>query len=138
MKDHEVGILELLCRGMTNREIASALGLTVPTVKWRVNQIFVALAVRNRMQAISWAQQTLALGPPRWLLPAGPMPEPPKKVELAILELLNRGMTNQEIADDLAITLGTVRWYMRGIFGKLQVRNRIEAVARARAHAWLN
>jgi len=133
-----VGILELICRGMTNREIASALGTTVPMIKWHVNQIFVALEVRNRMQAIGRAQQTLALASRRQLSPAGPMPEPLKKVELAILELVNRGMTNREIADDLAITLGTVRWYMREIFGKLQVRNRIEAVARAREHAWLN
>lgn len=133
-----MGILELLCRGMTNREIASALGTTVPMIKWHVNQIFVALEVRNRMQAIGRAQKTLALASRRRLSPAGPMPEPLKKVELAILELVNRGMTNQEIADTLAITLGTVRWYMREIFGKLQVRNRIEAVARAREHAWLN
>ena len=133
-----MGILELICRGMTNREIASALGTTVPMIKWHVNQIFVALEVRNRMQAIGRAQQTLALASRRQLSPAGPMPEPLKKVELAILELVNRGMTNREIADDLAITLGTVRWYMREIFGKLQVRNRIEAVARAREHAWLN
>lgn len=66
------------------------------------------------------------------------MPEPLRKTELAILALLNRGMTNQEIADNLMITLGTTKWHMNQIFGKLQVRNRIEALVRARQCGWLN
>jgi LuxR family maltose regulon positive regulatory protein len=58
--------------------------------------------------------------------------EPLSKVELEILSLLNRGLTNQEIANRLAMTVGTTKWRMNQIFGKLQVRNRIEALARAR------
>jgi len=68
----------------------------------------------------------------RDLPPAGPLVEPLGKVELEILSLLNRGLTNQEIASRLAITVGTTKWRMNQIFGKLQVRNRIEALARAR------
>ena len=64
--------------------------------------------------------------------PAGPLLEPLSKVELEILSLLNRGLTNQEIANRLAMTVGTTKWRMNQIFGKLQVRNRIEALARAR------
>jgi LuxR family maltose regulon positive regulatory protein len=66
------------------------------------------------------------------LPPAGPLLEPLSKVELEILSLLNRGLTNQEIANRLAMTVGTTKWRMNQIFGKLQVRNRIEALARAR------
>jgi len=68
----------------------------------------------------------------RDLPPAGPLLEPLSKVELEILNLLNRGLTNQEIANRLAMTVGTTKWRMNQIFGKLQVRNRIEALARAR------
>ncbi len=68
----------------------------------------------------------------RDLPPAGPLPEPLSKVELEILSLLNRGLTNQEIANRLGMTVGTTKWRMNQIFGKLQVRNRIEALARAR------
>jgi LuxR family maltose regulon positive regulatory protein len=68
----------------------------------------------------------------RDLPPAGPLLEPLSKVELEILSLLNRGLTNQEIANRLAMTVGTTKWRMNQIFGKLQVRNRIEALARAR------
>ena len=64
--------------------------------------------------------------------PAGPLVEPLSKVEVEILRLLDKGMTNQEIADHLAMTVGTTKWRMNQIFGKLQVRNRIEALARAR------
>jgi LuxR family maltose regulon positive regulatory protein len=63
---------------------------------------------------------------------AGPLLEPLSKVELEILSLLNRGLTNQEIANQLVMTVGTTKWRMNQIFGKLQVRNRIEALARAR------
>jgi LuxR family maltose regulon positive regulatory protein len=66
------------------------------------------------------------------LLPAGPLPEPLSKTELDIVRLLNGGLTNQEIADKLVMTVGTTKWHMNQIFGKLQVRNRVEALARAR------
>jgi LuxR family maltose regulon positive regulatory protein len=70
--------------------------------------------------------------PGRELAPAGPLLEPLGKIEIEILSLLNRGLTNQEIAAKLAMTVGTTKWRMNQIFGKLQVRNRIEALARAR------
>ena len=53
--------------------------------------------------------------------------------EREILRLLNNGATNQEIADKLGTTVGTTKWHLNQIFGKLQVRNRTGAVVRARA-----
>ncbi|HKE40259.1 MAG TPA: LuxR C-terminal-related transcriptional regulator [Casimicrobiaceae bacterium] len=64
--------------------------------------------------------------------PAGPLVERLSKIEVEILGLLDKGMTNQEIANRLSLTVGTTKWRMNQIFGKLQVRNRIEALARAR------
>jgi LuxR family maltose regulon positive regulatory protein len=60
------------------------------------------------------------------------LPEPLSKSERGILRLLNNGATNQEIADKLGTTVGTIKWHLNQIFGKLQVRNRTGAVARAR------
>jgi LuxR family maltose regulon positive regulatory protein len=60
------------------------------------------------------------------------LPEPLSKTELEILGLLHRGLTNQEIADELSITVGTAKWHLNHIFGKLLVRNRTMALARAR------
>ena len=61
------------------------------------------------------------------------LPEPLSRSEREILRLLNNGATNQEIADKLGTTVGTTKWHLNQIFGKLQVRNRTGAVVRARA-----
>jgi LuxR family maltose regulon positive regulatory protein len=63
---------------------------------------------------------------------SGALLEPLTKSELKVLTLLNQGLTNKEIADRLTLTLGTTKWRIGQIFGKLSVRNRTEAVARAR------
>ncbi|OLZ50189.1 helix-turn-helix transcriptional regulator [Amycolatopsis keratiniphila subsp. nogabecina] len=49
-----------------------------------------------------------------------------------ILELIATGMSNQQVADKLFITVGTTKWHLNQIFGRLQASNRTEAVARAR------
>ncbi len=64
--------------------------------------------------------------------PAATLVEPLSGTQIEILGQLDRGLTNQEIADRLAITVGTTKWHLNQIFGKLQVRNRVEAVAKAR------
>ena len=53
-------------------------------------------------------------------------------VEREILKLVNVGLTNQQIGEKLGITVSTTKWYMTQIFGKLNVRNRTQAMARAR------
>ena len=64
--------------------------------------------------------------------PPAALPDPLSRSEREILRLLNRGMTNQEIADQLAITVGTTKWHLNRIFSKLQVRNRTEAISKGR------
>jgi DNA-binding NarL/FixJ family response regulator len=55
------------------------------------------------------------------------------KRELEVLRLLQLGLTNREIAVRLRISAGTVRNHTSSIYEKLDVRNRLEAVARATA-----
>lgn len=52
--------------------------------------------------------------------------------ELEVLRLLAQGATNQEIAERLVITVGTVKSHINHILGKLDAHNRTAAVARAR------
>ena len=52
--------------------------------------------------------------------------------ELEVLRLMARGASNQAIADQLVITVGTVKSHINHILGKLEAHNRTEAVARAR------
>ena len=50
--------------------------------------------------------------------------------EEEILKLLAKGYRSKEIADELAIGVGTVNTHVRHIYEKLHVRSRAEAVAR--------
>ena len=53
--------------------------------------------------------------------------------ELEVLQLVAEGLSNPEIASRLYLSPNTVKVHTRNIFGKLDVHNRFEAVARARA-----
>jgi LuxR family transcriptional regulator, maltose regulon positive regulatory protein len=57
---------------------------------------------------------------------------PLNKTQIEILRLVNLGLSNQEIADRLAISVGTAKWHLHRIFRELQVRNRTAAAAKAR------
>jgi LuxR family maltose regulon positive regulatory protein len=61
----------------------------------------------------------------------GPI-EPLTKRELEVLGLIAAGRPNQEIADQLVVTLETVKKHTSHIFNKLGAANRTDAVARAR------
>jgi LuxR family maltose regulon positive regulatory protein len=52
--------------------------------------------------------------------------------EMEILRLLATGMSNKEIGETLFITVGTVKWHTNHIYRKLEVKNRGQAVAKAR------
>ena len=53
--------------------------------------------------------------------------------EIEILGLAADGLTNKAIAERTGLTLNTVKWYMKQVFGKLYVSNRTEAVTKAQA-----
>jgi LuxR family maltose regulon positive regulatory protein len=52
--------------------------------------------------------------------------------ELEILWLLAAGRPNQAIAEELFVTLDTVKKHVTHVLGKIGAANRTEAVARAR------
>jgi DNA-binding NarL/FixJ family response regulator len=52
--------------------------------------------------------------------------------ETELLALMAQGKSNQEIADQLGLTLKTVRNHVSNIFSKLQVADRAQAILRAR------
>lgn len=54
--------------------------------------------------------------------------------ELEIMELIERGMSNKQVANTLVIELSTVKNHLHNIFEKLQVHSRTEAVARMRSY----
>jgi LuxR family maltose regulon positive regulatory protein len=78
------------------------------------------------------------------LLPGPKLPEPHRHAErpaqsahltsreVEVLRLLADGLTNKEIAQNLSITLRTVKYHTTSLFTKLDVSNRTQAVTRAR------
>ncbi len=76
----------------------------------------------------SIARQNGSLGPGATPLPAGLSAR-----EREVLRLIADGKTNQQIANDLIVTVGTVKRHTHNIYAKLNVARRIQAVARARS-----
>jgi LuxR family maltose regulon positive regulatory protein len=64
--------------------------------------------------------------------------EPLTERELEVLQLIADGLTNQEIASKLYLSLNTVKAHTRSIYGKLDVKSRAQAAARARALGLIN
>jgi Response regulator containing a CheY-like receiver domain and an HTH DNA-binding domain len=50
--------------------------------------------------------------------------------EQAVLDWLAKGLTYKQIADQLDISIDTIRTYLRRVYEKLQVQSRTEAVAK--------
>ncbi|MBN1161093.1 MAG: response regulator transcription factor [Dehalococcoidales bacterium] len=57
--------------------------------------------------------------------------------EIEVLKLATRGFSNQDIADELCLSLRTVQAHLGHIFNKLQVSSRTEAVVRALKEGWV-
>ncbi len=57
--------------------------------------------------------------------------EPLTGREIEILDLISKGFSNREIAEELVVTPGTVKWYNKQIYRKLGVNSRTKAVVKA-------
>jgi LuxR family maltose regulon positive regulatory protein len=73
-----------------------------------------------------------ALGPRRGAAAVPGMGEPLTARELEVLGLLAAGRSNQRIAEELVISLDTVKKHVGRVLDKLGAGNRTEATARAR------
>lgn len=98
------------------------------------------VAKRQEWEGVSWDYvnnllDRFAAGKPRAgsppALPADGFPEPLTQRESVILGLLGQGATNQQIAAELDLTVGTVKVYLNRIYGKLGVSSRTQALLKA-------
>jgi ATP/maltotriose-dependent transcriptional regulator MalT len=54
------------------------------------------------------------------------------KREMEILRLMAIGLSNKEIAQEFELTEGTIKNHALNIYGKLQVKRRVQAIMKAR------
>ena len=52
--------------------------------------------------------------------------------ELEVLTHLSDGLSNREIAEELMIGDGTVKWHIKNVYSKMDVSSRTQAAAKAR------
>ena len=64
--------------------------------------------------------------------PSAPLIEPLSERERDVLKLVAAGLATEEVAQELVISIGTVRTHLKHIYGKLDAHNRVQAVERAR------
>jgi DNA-binding NarL/FixJ family response regulator len=68
-------------------------------------------------------EETIGMEPRKLL---SPRPLAPRERE--VLDLLSKGRAYKQIADEMELSMGTVRTYIRRLYGKLHVNCRTEAV----------
>ena len=71
------------------------------------------------------------------LAPEEGVAPPLTKREKQILESVARGLQNKEIAQELSISLATVRNHVHHILEKLEVHSKLEAVSLAFRRGWV-
>ena len=92
----------------------------------------------SHLESIIAAAQAELVAPFEAASPAPLLPHPPALIELLtereleVLHLIAEGLTNREIAERLSVVIGTVKAHNNSIYGKLDVSNRVQALARAR------
>jgi LuxR family transcriptional regulator, maltose regulon positive regulatory protein len=57
--------------------------------------------------------------------------------EAKVLAMVEAGHSNQQIAESMSIAVGTVKSHLHRTYEKLNARNRLDAIAKARARGYL-
>jgi LuxR family maltose regulon positive regulatory protein len=83
---------------------------------------------------ITYADRVLEASSCTWVKPEAPAVQGKllSQRELEVLRYLASGLTYEEIGQQLYLSLNTVQFHVKNIYGKLQVNKRVEAVEKAR------
>ncbi len=120
--------LELFTQALQLAAPEGYVTLFLPYAGWPTRPLLQAAQVAPELvtAVLTLAQPTAETAPPTSLLP-----EPLTDQEVRVLELVVNGRSNQDIADELVIAVGTAKWHVHNVLQKLGVANRAQAIAKA-------
>jgi LuxR family transcriptional regulator, maltose regulon positive regulatory protein len=130
LSEDPVRALEMLIRAI---EIARG-EIILPFT--RLQDVFADLLARHPAVAAQWPVTRIGPQPepavkPAPMVPVGPV-DPLTPRELTVLRFLATSMSTMEIADELCLSMNTVKTHMAAIYRKLPASRRRDAVLRAR------
>lgn len=120
--------LEALCEALT---IGERGGFLRAFLELGAAAVPLLRAAESRGVTPDYTHRLLAAASAPSTIPA-PTPDTLSDRERDVLRLIAAGLKNQEIADQLVISLNTVLYHTKNIYSKLQVSHRTQAVLRAR------
>ena len=112
-----------LVAGLVNETKPQSWGFT-QNEEW---QFFTRICERLPSANSAMAEQLESLDVETQLL------ESPTAREMELLALIEAGLSNQQLADRLSVSVSTVKWHLYNLYAKLGVSSRSAAVAKARA-----
>ena len=145
--EQERRLLTLSCRGLSNREIAEQVALAESTVKKLLHQAFRKLGASSKGRAFRICLKqgvinVLDLYPIESLINCYVPPVPEKMIlthrERQMLALASQGLSNQEIAEKMDISVSAVKRCLSNVFAKLGARSRVQAIWLAQWRGFLN
>ncbi len=145
--EQERKLLTLSCRGLSNREIAEQVALAESTVKKLLHKAFRKLGTSSKGQAFRICMKkgvinVLDLYPIENLICCYVPPVPEKIIlthrERQMLALASQGLSNQEIAEKMGVSVSAVKRCLSNIFAKLGARSRVQAIWLAQWRGFLN
>lgn len=128
--DRELQVLRHAQVGMSNSEIAEKMKLSEGTVRNYLSSLYAKLDVDSRTEAIFKAVELKLLQPINDIDSCAQEHDLNDR-EIEVLALVQEGLTNQQIADRIQLSRGTIRNYLHYAYKKLDVNTRAEAVFRA-------
>jgi DNA-binding CsgD family transcriptional regulator len=122
----ESSVLRLLAGGLSYKAIGETLEIGTETVRTHVRNARSKTGARSRLELVAkyleWRPEAKAdVSDDVVLSPR----------ELEVVSLLKGGRSDKAVAENLSIATGTVKTYLKSVYRKMGVRNRVQLMLRA-------
>ena len=123
---------ELSCVTKTGHVIPTEISASVVDLGGRPAMIAIVRDITDRKREIALPRGAEVNGGNSSAAASCTLPEPLSHRELEVLNLIDAGLSNCEICEQMFISLNTLRSHTRSLYRKLDVHSRTQAVSTAR------